>query len=104
MLTYLPAYHVLICTYHHCAVYGLDEHLKRLYKLPAHARRDLLVPYYHLPLLLPEQVSILEHNSLPLPELGMPEDAFACCYRPPAAASSTSAGGCNAACTYITTS
>lgn len=54
MLTYLPTYYVIVCRKYRYAVYGLNEHLKQLYRLPAHTRRDLLVPYYYLSLLLPE--------------------------------------------------
>jgi hypothetical protein len=80
MLTYLPTYYVLICCDYRYAVYGLNEHLKRYYKLPAYTRRELLAAYYYLYLLPPNQVPILEHNSAPLLELGKLVDAFACCY------------------------
>jgi hypothetical protein len=99
MLTYLPTYHVLICCDHRYAVYGLNEHLKRHHKLPAHTRRELLAAYHHLYLLPPNQVPIPEHNSAPLLELGKPVDAFACCYQ--LATSSTSS---SRACTYISIS
>lgn len=105
MLTYLPSYHVLICNHHHCAVHGLDKHFKELHKLPAYARRDLLAPYHHLPLLPPDKVPTPEHNSAPLPELGTPADTLACCYRSATTSlSSSSSSSSGAACTFISTS
>jgi hypothetical protein len=53
MLTYLPTYYVLICCDYRYAVYGLNEYLKRHYKLPAYTRRELLAAYYYLYLLPP---------------------------------------------------
>jgi hypothetical protein len=99
MLSYLLAYSVVICCDHRCAVYGLDEHLKRHRKLSIHARRQLLAAYSDIYVLPPCQVPILEHNSAPLLELGKPEDALACCYQ--VATSSTNSSG---ACGYISTS
>jgi hypothetical protein len=80
MLTYLPTYYVLICCNYRYAIYSLNEHLKRYYKLPAYIRRELLATYYYLYLLLPNQVPILEYNSAPLLKLGKLVDAFACYY------------------------
>jgi hypothetical protein len=80
MLTYLPTYYILICCDYRYAVYSLNEHLKRYYKLPTYTRRELLAAYYYLYLLLPNQVPILEYNSIPLLKLGKLVDAFAYYY------------------------
>jgi hypothetical protein len=52
MFIYLSSYRVLICCEHQQAVYGLDKHLKRHYKLSLARRRELLVEYQGLSLSL----------------------------------------------------
>jgi hypothetical protein len=79
MLTYLPAYSVLVCKEHQRALYGVDEHLKRHHKLSLRERRELLSAYSSLSLLSPAQVPLPEPYRTPLPELGPPEDALVCC-------------------------
>lgn len=90
MLTYLSTYRVLICREHYYAIYSVDEHLKRLHKLPAVDRRALLSTYSSLSLLSPDQVPLPAPYGPPLAELGAPDDAFICC--------------CDTACGFITTS
>jgi hypothetical protein len=100
MLTYLPLYSVLVCQEHQHAIYSLDEHLKRQHQLPIAERRELLTLYSHLLLLPPEQVPLPELPSAPLAELGLPQDAWLCCY----SSSSSSSSGESSACGFISTS
>ena len=79
MLTYLPTYRVLVCPEHHHAISGVDEHLKRLHRLPKVDRKALLNAYANLSLLPPNQVPLPTPYGPPLPELGAPEDALICC-------------------------
>jgi hypothetical protein len=79
MFTYLPAYCVLICVEHEHAVYDLEEHLKRLYGLPAAKRRELRAAYAALAINAPTQVSLPAPNSAPIAQLGRAQDAFLCC-------------------------
>jgi hypothetical protein len=79
MLTYLPLHRVLICDEHQHAVYSLDEHLKRHYKLPIAQRRELLALYSSYALLPPDQVPLPELPTTPFTELGPLQDAWLCC-------------------------
>jgi hypothetical protein len=79
MFTYLPAYCVLICVEHQHAVYGLDEHLKRHYSLPAARRRELLAAYAGFVIYAPKHVTLLAPSSAPIAALGQAQDAFLCC-------------------------
>jgi hypothetical protein len=72
MFTYLPAYKVLVCQEHQHAVYSLDEHLKRLHKLLAAERRELIASYSGLALSLPERVPAPEPYGRPVAELRAP--------------------------------
>jgi hypothetical protein len=45
MFAYLAVHSVLVCCEHRCAIYGLDEHLKRHHSMPAEERRALLAAY-----------------------------------------------------------
>ncbi|KAF1922185.1 uncharacterized protein M421DRAFT_10755 [Didymella exigua CBS 183.55] len=79
MFTYLPLYGVLVCQEHCYAVYNLDEHLKRLHKLPSAERRRLIASYSGLALSPPERVPAPEPYGPPVAELGAPQSAFLCC-------------------------
>lgn len=46
------SYGVLICREYCCAVYSLDEHLKRRHAMPTLERRALLAAYADFPLAL----------------------------------------------------
>ena len=81
MFTYLPAYSLLICCEHRCAVYSLDGHLRRQHRLPAAKRRLLLTAYSQYALVLPDSVATPESGRAPFAELGLPLDAFACSYQ-----------------------
>jgi hypothetical protein len=81
MFTYLPAYRVLIFVEHHHPVYGLDEHLKRHYGLPAARRRELRAAYAGLAINAPQHVTLLAPGSAPIAELGRAQDAFLCCQK-----------------------
>jgi hypothetical protein len=60
MFTYLPVYRVLICSEHQHAVYNLDEHLKRLHKLPVVERQRVIALYKGISLCPLDQVLMLE--------------------------------------------
>jgi hypothetical protein len=80
MFTYYKPYQVLLCREHHCAVYGLDKHLKQQHGMPAAERRALLATYKGINLLPPAQVSQpLPYTSRAINELGSAQDAFLCC-------------------------
>jgi hypothetical protein len=100
MLTYLPAYSVLVCQQHQHALTSVDEHLKRHHQLPLKERRELLSAYSSLSLLSPAQVPLPAPYQTPLPELGAPEDALACCCKK----SSSSSDTLYTACGFISTS
>jgi hypothetical protein len=70
MFTYLPDYRVLICVEHYYAVYGLDEHLKRHYSLPAARRRELRAAYAGLAINALKHVTLPASGSAPIKELG----------------------------------
>jgi hypothetical protein len=116
MFTYLSAYRVLICVEHQHAVYGLDEHLKRHYGLPAAKRRELRAAYAGFVIKAPTQLSLLAPNSAPIAQLGRAQDAFLCCQREEegvsaglgasAAVAAVAAAGAvqqRCSCSYITT-
>jgi hypothetical protein len=79
MFFYLSAYSVLICVEHRCAVYGLDEHLKRHHSLSAARRRELLAAYAGFAIYAPKHVTLPAPGSAPIAELGRAQDAFLCC-------------------------
>jgi hypothetical protein len=78
MFTYLPYYSVLVCLTHQCAVYSIDEHLKRYHKLPIAQRRELLAKYEGLTLCSPIEVQTPLPDSAPIAELGPAKDALLC--------------------------
>ena len=80
MLTYLPTYGVLICNEHQYAIYSLDEHLKRYYKLSIQKRKELQQHYSSYTLQPPTYVRAPAPYSTPLAELGAPENALLCYY------------------------
>jgi hypothetical protein len=57
MLTHYPAYSVLLCREHRCAVYGLDKHLERHHHIRAAERRALLASYEDFALVTPGEVA-----------------------------------------------
>jgi hypothetical protein len=57
IFTRYPAYSVLLCRKHHCAVYGLNKHLKRHYSMPVAEQRELLALYEDFTLLTPGEVA-----------------------------------------------
>ena len=56
MFAYLAVHSVLVCRKHCCAIYGLDEHLKRHHSMPAEERRALLTAYEDFNVLLLAEV------------------------------------------------
>jgi hypothetical protein len=113
MFFYLSAYSVLICVEHRCAVYGLDEHLKRHHSLPAARRRELLAAYRGFAIYALKHVTLPAPSSAPIAELGRAQDAFLCCQQEEeeagtGAGAAVAAGAAAAAqqrrsCRYITT-
>jgi hypothetical protein len=72
-------YGVLVCREHRCAVYGLDEHLKRHHgNTPISKRRELLALYEDFYRLPPAEVVQPAPYSLPIDALGPAQDAFLC--------------------------
>jgi hypothetical protein len=78
MFTYLPYHSVLVCLTHQCAVYSIDEQLKRYHKLPVAQRRELLAEYQGLTLCSPIEVQTPPPYSAPIAELGPARDALLC--------------------------
>jgi len=106
IFTRFALYGVLVCREHQCAVYGLDEYLKRHHHdMPISKRRELLDLYedfHHLP---PVEVVQPAPYGLPIDALGLAQDAFLC------RSSSSSGGGSSnnvdsdgAVCEFISTS
>ena len=80
LFIYLPLYRVLVCCKHRCAVYSLDEHLKRFHpKTPISKRRELLASYEHLHRVPPADVTPPAPYGPPLDALQPAQDAFLCC-------------------------
>ncbi|KAF2831824.1 hypothetical protein CC86DRAFT_463609 [Ophiobolus disseminans] len=94
---YIALYSVLVCRKHGCAIYGLDEHLKRHHHMSAAERRALLAAYKDCNVLPPAEVTQPMPCSAPIDELGPAQDAFLC-------SSSSGGGGGSAACGFISTS
>ncbi|KAF2830272.1 hypothetical protein CC86DRAFT_182769 [Ophiobolus disseminans] len=90
IFTLYPAYSVLLCREHCCAVYGLDRHLKKHHHMPAPQRRELLALYEGLPLLPPGKVAQPAPYSSPIDALGPAQDAFLCCCTSGSSSSSSS--------------
>ncbi|KAF2820467.1 hypothetical protein CC86DRAFT_113447 [Ophiobolus disseminans] len=94
---YMALYSVLVCRKHGCAIYGLDEHLKRHHHMSAAERRALLAAYKDCNVLPLAEVTQPMPCSAPIDELGPAQDAFLC-------SSSSGGGGGSAACGFISTS
>jgi hypothetical protein len=78
IFTQYPAYSVLLCRKHRCAVYGLDKHLERHHSMPTAERRELLALYKDFALLALGEVTQPAPYSSPIDELGPAQDAFLC--------------------------
>jgi hypothetical protein len=78
IFTQYPAYNVLICREHRCAVYGLDKHLERHHNMRAAERRASIASYDDFALLAPGEVAQPAPYSRPIHELGPAQDAFLC--------------------------
>jgi hypothetical protein len=78
IFTQYPAYSVLLCRKHCCAVYGLNEYLKRQHSMPAAEQRELLALYKDFALLAPGEVTQPVPYSSLINELGPVQDAFLC--------------------------
>jgi hypothetical protein len=99
IFTQYPAYSVLLCRKHCCAVYGLNKHLKRHHSMPAAERRELLALYKDFALIAPGEVTQPAPYRSPIDELGPAQDAFLCI------CSSNSKSNTNsAACSFISIS
>jgi hypothetical protein len=72
-------YGVLVCREHRCAVYGLDEHLKRHHRdTPISKRIELLALYKDFHRLPPAEVAQPAPYGFPIDALGPAQDAFLC--------------------------
>jgi hypothetical protein len=70
-------YGVLVCREHRCAVYGLDEHLKRHHRNTSISkRRELLALYEDLHRLPTEEVVQPAPYGLPIDALGPAQDTL----------------------------
>ncbi|KAF2818031.1 hypothetical protein CC86DRAFT_461270 [Ophiobolus disseminans] len=101
ILTLYPAYSVLLCREHRCAVYGLDCHLKKHHHMPAPQRQELLALYEELPLLPLGEVAQPAPYSSPINALGPAQDAFLCCCTSGSSSSSSSSSN-SAHCVKLT--
>jgi hypothetical protein len=94
-------YRVLVCREHRCAVYRLDEHLKRHHRnMPISKRRELLDLYKDFYRLPPAKVVQPTPYSLPIDALGLAQDAFLC----RSSSSSNNRDSDSAVCNFISTS
>jgi hypothetical protein len=100
-----PAYSVLLCREHRCAVYSLNKHLERHHNMPAAKRRALLASYEDIALVAPGEVTQLAPYSSSIDELGPAQDAFLCICSSNSSSSSISKGVTNSAvCGFISIS
>jgi hypothetical protein len=99
-------YGVLVCREHRCAVYGLDEHLKRHHSnTPILKRRELLALYEDFHRLPPAEVAQPAPYGPLIDALGPAQDAFLCRSSSSSSGSSSNNRDRNSAvCNFISTS
>jgi hypothetical protein len=78
IFTRYPAYSVLLCYEHCCAVYGLDKHLKQYHNMRAAEQRAWLALYKNFVLVAPEDVAQPAPYSSAIDALGPAQDASLC--------------------------
>ena len=104
LFVYVPQYSVLVCRKHRCAIYGLDEHLKRHHPhTPISQRRELLTLYEHLHRVPPADVTLPAPHGPPIDALQPAQDAFLCICSSTSSSHSNSDAN-SAVCSFISTS